>query len=98
MALISEKTWLITANGDSEVVAFNGGRDVQFVATGTFDGATLSLQSKLGEQNWIEVGTLTADGKLDGAIRFSGGEKFKVVTSGGGTIDVIAMLNPIGGC
>lgn len=53
----------VTANGDTTVPDWNG-RLGAFLAAGTFDGATVKLQHKIGSI-WVDLGsdtTLTADG------------------------------------
>jgi hypothetical protein len=53
----------VTADGNTLVPDWNG-RLGAFLAAGTFDGATVKLQQKIGS-TWVDLGsdtTLTADG------------------------------------
>ena len=47
----------VTSNGDTLVPDWNG-RLGAFLASGTFDGATVKLQHKVGD-DWVDMGTDT---------------------------------------
>lgn len=86
----------ITEDGQSESFQWHGGPGT-FICTGTFDGATVTLQFSVDKGAWIDVGehtTLTAAGGGNfilpsGDLRFS--------TSGAGSTNIVATVKRVSG-
>ena len=70
-----------TANGSTEAVPVNG-RHVSFIASGTFGGATLTVEiSPDGGTTWVSTGsTLTAAGVVE--LAYGEGTSLRVTLSG----------------
>ena len=93
MALKSiDKT--ITANGDTLVGDWNGQLGA-FLAAGTFDGATVKLQHKVGS-TWVDLGadtSITSDG---GGQFITPQSELRVNVSGGGSsLSVAVIVKPL---
>jgi hypothetical protein len=80
----------VTANGDTVVPDWNG-RLGAFLAAGTFDGATVKLQHKIGS-TWVDLGsdtTLTSDG---GGQFITPQSELRVNTSSAGASTSITII------
>jgi len=84
----------VTTNGETLVPDWNG-RLGAFLASGTFDGATVKLQHKIGAE-WVDVG-------VDTTISSSGGGQFITpqsnlrvsVSGGGGSPSITVIVKPL---
>lgn len=93
MVTNTNTTWDITENGDTVATVISGGNNLQLSITGSFDGASLQLKSKIGGQDFQDIGLpLTENGRV-GRIFPAQSETFKItVTGGGASIDLKAAL------
>jgi hypothetical protein len=84
----------VTANGDTLVPDWNG-RLGAFLVAGTFDGATVKLQHKIGS-TWVDLGsdtTVTADG--GGQFITPQAELRVNVSSAGASTSVTVQVKPL---
>lgn len=86
--------WQLTTNTTGDTFVGNFTSSAQFVVDGTFDGATVTLETSVDNgDNWHSLSGLTEGGVLDGRVTGSYGELYRVVTTGGGAgLDINARL------
>jgi len=84
----------VTANGETLVPDWNG-RLGAFLASGTFDGATVKLQHKIGAE-WVDVGIDTTLSSSGGAQFITPQSDLRVSVSGGGAgLSVTILVKPL---
>ncbi len=84
----------VTANGETLVPDWNG-RLGAFLVSGTFDGAIVKLQHKIGAE-WVDVGIDTSLSSSGGAQFITPQAELRVSVSGGGAgVSVTVIVKPL---
>lgn len=84
----------VTANGAFPVPDWNG-RLGAFLVSGVFDGATATLQHKVGAA-WLDLGNDTTFTSSGGGQFITPQSELRVnVTGGGGSLDITVLVKPL---
>lgn len=87
---ITSKEVTVTTTGTTELPAWNGKLGA-FLASGTFDGATVKLQHKIGSE-WVDLGTDVTLSAAGGGQFITPQSELRLNTSAAGASTSITVI------